>query len=124
MFAWSITTSMPGRSSPRPKRDHERYNITMITKADIFKHRDEIIAVAKRYGASDIRIFGSVVRGDATEISDLDLVVRFDDKRTLLDHAGLIGALEDHLGIRVDVIDADGMPPRFRAQVERDALAL
>ena len=96
----------------------------MITKADVFKHRDEIITVAKRYGASDIRLFESVARGDATEISDLDLVVRFDDTRTLLDHAGLIGALEDHLGIRVDVIDADGMPPRFRAEVERDGVEL
>ena len=49
----------------------------MITKDDIVKHRDEIIAIAKRYGAFDIRMFGSVARGDAGDASDLDLIVRF-----------------------------------------------
>jgi hypothetical protein len=96
----------------------------MITKDDIFKRREEIVAVARRYGASDIRIFGSVARGDATEASDVDLIVRFDPGRTLLDHAGLIGALADLLGAQVDVIDQDGMRARFRAIVERVAVPL
>jgi predicted nucleotidyltransferase len=100
------------------------YDSIMLTRDDIRRRREEIIAVANRYGASNIRIFGSVARGDATDSSDLDLVVKFDDKRTLLDHAGLKGALEDFLGVDVDVIDADGMPPRLRTEVERDALPL
>ena len=96
----------------------------MLTKDDILKRRDEILAVARRNGASDVRIFGSVARGDTTDASDLDLVVTFDRGRTLLDHAGLIGDLEDLLGVKVDVIDADGMRPRFRAVVEKEALPL
>jgi predicted nucleotidyltransferase len=96
----------------------------MITREDMRKRRDEIIAIAKRYGASDIRIFGSVARGDNAEGSDLDIVVRFESGRTLLDHAGLIGKLEDLLGVKVDVIDADGMGPRFRAVVERESVLL
>ncbi|HEX4123156.1 MAG TPA: nucleotidyltransferase domain-containing protein [Tepidisphaeraceae bacterium] len=54
----------------------------MVTKEDIFKRRTEIIAMAKRHGASDVRIFGSVARGDAGETSDLDLVVKFEPHRT------------------------------------------
>ena len=96
----------------------------MITREFIQRNRDAILEIARRYGASDIRLFGSVARGDAAESSDVDLIVRFEPHRSLLDHAGLIGALEDFLGVKVDVIDADGMRPRFRAVVERDALPL
>ena len=96
----------------------------MVTREFVTGKRAAILEIARRHGAYDVRIFGSVARGDANESSDLDLVVRFDDARTLLDHAGLIGDLEDLLGVKVDVIDADGMRPRFRAAVEREALPL
>jgi len=96
----------------------------MITKEDILKRRDAILRIARRRGAHDVRLFGSVARGDATERSDLDLIVKFEPGRTLLDHAGLIGDLEDLLGTKVDVIDADGMRPRFRAVVENEASPL
>jgi uncharacterized protein len=96
----------------------------MVTRESIRLKREAILEIARRYGASDVRIFGSVARGDATETSDLDLIVRFEPGRSLLDHAGLIGALEDFLGVKVDVIDADGMRTRFRTVVEREALPL
>ncbi len=96
----------------------------MNTRADIIARREEIISLGKRYGASDFRIFGSVARGEATPESDVDLIVRFEPGRSLFDHAGLIGELEDFLGMKVDVIDADGMRPRFRAVVEREAISL
>jgi uncharacterized protein len=96
----------------------------MLTKEEIFQRREAIIAMAKRHGASDIRIFGSVARGDAAQTSDLDLIVKFEPRRTLLDHAGLIGDLEDYLGVKVDVIDAEGMQQRFRDAVEREAVPL
>jgi predicted nucleotidyltransferase len=96
----------------------------MVTKDDILKRRNEIIAVAQRSGASNIRIFGSVARGDTTEQSDLDLLVRFEPGRSLLDHGGLLMDLRELLGIKVDVIDEDGMRPRFRQQVMKDAVPL
>ena len=96
----------------------------MITRDDILKRREEIIAVAKRYGASDIRIFGSVARGDSTEASDVDLIVRFEPGRSLLDHGGLLMDLRELLGIKVDVIDEEAMRPRFRQHVMREAVAL
>lgn len=93
----------------------------MITQDDIRKRREEIIAVAQRYGASDIRIFGSVARGDADERSDLDLIVRFEPGRSLLDHGGLVMDLRELLGRRVDVIDEEAMRPRFRDHVMKEA---
>ena len=96
----------------------------MLTKADIFLRRDEILGVARRYGASDIRLFGSVARGDATDDSDLDLIVRFEPGRSLLDHGGLLMDLQELLGIKVDVIDEDAMRPRFRKHVMKEAVAI
>jgi len=96
----------------------------MITEQDSRRRREAILEVARRHGAHDVRIFGSVARGEAAEGSDLDLIVRFEPHRSLLDHAGLIGDLEDLLGVKVDVIDADGMRPRFRTVVEKEAVPL
>ena len=95
-----------------------------ITRQTLQEERATILEIARRHGARDVHIFGSVARGEAGEESDLDIIVRFDAGRTLLDHAGLIGDLEDLLGVKVDVIDADGMRPRFRSVVEKDAFAL
>jgi len=96
----------------------------MITKADILKRRDEIIAAGKRHGASNFRLFGSVARGDAVEDSDVDLIVHFEPERSLIDHGGLIDDLEELLGIKVDVISEGGMRDRFRHEVMKDAVAL
>lgn len=96
----------------------------MIDRGDIVKRRDEIIAIARRYGASDIRIFGSVARGDATEDSDLDLVVRLEPGRSLLDQGGLLMDLRDLLGVQVDVIDEDALSGRFEREVRREAMPL
>jgi uncharacterized protein len=96
----------------------------MLTKADIFQRRDEILAVARRYGASNVRLFGSVARGDATADSDLDLIVRFEPNRSLLDQGGLLMDLQELLGVEVDVIDEDAMRPRFRQHVLKEVVAL
>ncbi len=95
-----------------------------MAREDLILKREAILEIAQRYGAHHVRLFGSVARGESTEASDVDIIVRFEPGRTLMDHAGLIGQLEDLLGVRVDVIDADGMRPRFRAVVEREALPL
>lgn len=96
----------------------------MFTQEMLVQRRADVLRIAEQHGAYDVRFFGSVARGDAGESSDLDLFVRFDASRTLLDHAALIGDLQDLLGVGVDVIDANGMPPRFRAVVEKEALPL
>jgi predicted nucleotidyltransferase len=69
--------------------------------------RDDIVAVASRHHASNVRVFGSVATGSDTPSSDLDLLVHFSDEASLYDQVGLTLELEDLLGVRVDVI-SDG----------------
>lgn len=75
----------------------------VTTLEDIRVKREEIFAIAARYGASDVRLFGSVVRGDANVQSDVDFLVSFPANYRLLDHAGLLAELQDLLGVSVDV---------------------
>ena len=96
----------------------------MVTKDDILQRREEIIALARKYGASDVRIFGSVARGDSTETSDLDLLVRFEEGRSLFDHGGLLMDLRDLLGMKVDVVSEGGLRDRFRDHVLKEAIPL
>ena len=96
----------------------------MITQAIVLQHRDAILAIARRYGASDVRMFGSVARGDSTESSDLDLIVRFEPDRSLFDHGSLLMDLQDLLGVKVDVISEGGMRERFRKHVMGEAVPL
>jgi predicted nucleotidyltransferase len=86
--------------------------------------REQILAVVARNGASNVRIFGSVARGESDEKSDLDILVAFEPGRSLLDHAGLIIELEALLGCKVDVVSDKGLRPRMRDTVLRDALPL
>ena len=96
----------------------------MPTKADILQRRDEIIAVAKRYGASDLRIFGSVARGDANAVSDIDLLVRFEAGRSLFDQGGLLMELRPLLGVNVDVVSEGALTGRFGQIVRKEAVPL
>ena len=96
----------------------------MITEQIIREKRDAMLEIARRYGAHDIRVFGSVARGDAAENSDLDLIVRFEPGRSLFDHGGLIMDLQDLLGVRVDVVSEGGMRERFRNHVMKEVIPL
>jgi hypothetical protein len=92
-------------------------------RARVFALRDEILAAAERNGARNVRLFGSVARGDAGSDSDVDLLVEFEPGRTLLDQAGLILELRDLLGVQVDVVDAGGLKPRD-AHIRAEAVSL
>jgi predicted nucleotidyltransferase len=96
----------------------------LLSREALIEKRDAILEIARRYGAHDIRVFGSVARGDATEESDLDLIVRFDDGRTLLDHGGLLMDLRRFLGIKVDVIDEGALTGRFGEIARKEAVPL
>ena len=80
--------------------------------------------VCRRWKIAELEVFGSVARGDATEDSDLDIIVRFDPGRSLLDHGGLVMDLRELLGVKVDVIDEDGMRERFRRHALKEAIPL
>jgi uncharacterized protein len=88
------------------------------------QRRAEILAIAQRRGAKNIRVFGSIARGEAGPDSDVDLVVEFETGTSLMDHGELIMDLEEALGCRVDVVSARGMRERLKARVEKEAVAL
>ena len=87
-------------------------------------HRQEILSRAKKYGARNVRIFGSVARGDAREDSDIDVLVDLESGRSLLDLGGLLMDLQDLLGRRVDVVTAKGLRDRIRSRVLKEAVPL
>jgi predicted nucleotidyltransferase len=64
------------------------------------ERREEILRLAERRGALNLRVFGSVARGEANEHSDLDLLVAWEPGRSLMDHAGLVQGLQELLGMR------------------------
>ncbi|WP_299287574.1 nucleotidyltransferase family protein [Thermoflexus sp.] len=86
--------------------------------------REEILEVCARYGARQVRVFGSVARGEADEQSDIDFLVELEPGRTLLDLGGLQYDLEQLLGRRVDVVTERGLKPRIRERVLREAVPL
>ncbi len=84
--------------------------------------RAEILRVASRHGASDVRVFGSVARGEADRESDIDFLVELETGRSLLDLGGLQMELESLLGRRVDVVTVRGLKARIRERVLREAV--
>jgi predicted nucleotidyltransferase len=75
------------------------------------ERRSELLAAAARRGASNLRIFGSVARGDDSAGSDIDFLVDFEASRSLVDVAGLILDLQGILDVPVDVIEASTLRP-------------
>ena len=91
----------------------------------IAKHRDAILALAAKHGATNVRVFGSVARGDEKPESDLDVIVRFPDGGSLARLCGLADDLELLLGCKVDLMtDHRWIGPRLRRNIEEDAIAV
>jgi predicted nucleotidyltransferase len=86
--------------------------------------REDILRMASEYGAYNVRIFGSVARGDADEQSDLDLLVDMETGRSLFDLGGLLTDLEDLLGCPVDIVTEKGLRNRIRDRVLQEAIIL
>ena len=91
---------------------------------DLRSRRSEIIETARARGASRVRVFGSVARGDATASSDVDFLVDLDDGRGLFDLGGLLMDLQELLGCEVDVVTEAGMRSRVSERVLCDAVDL
>jgi predicted nucleotidyltransferase len=96
----------------------------MTTQQTVFDHRDEILRIAERHGATNVRVFGSVARGTAGAESDLDLLVDVGPNRSPWFPGGLIMDLEDLLGCRVDVATGDALHRRIRDRVLMEARPL
>lgn len=89
--------------------------------AAVLEKKGEILKIAAKHGARNVRIFGSVVRGEARSDSDVDFLVDMEPGRTLLDMGGLLMDLRDLLGREVDVVTEQGLKPRIRERVLNEA---
>jgi len=96
----------------------------MLTHELLKAKREEILRIAARHGARNVRVFGSVVRGEAGPESDVDFLVELEPGRSLLDHAALMIELEELLGCSVDVASERGLRARMREHVLREAVPL
>jgi uncharacterized protein len=90
----------------------------------LHEKRNEILEIATRHGASDVRVFGSVARGAASAESDVDLLVRPGAKTSPWFPAGLILDLEELLGRKVDVVTEGGLHWYIRDRILAEAVPL
>ena len=91
-----------------------------MDQGQIIEHIQAHRARLTELGVSSLSLFGSVVRGDSTETSDIDLLVRFDGRATFDRYMDLKLFLEDLLGRRVDLVTDQALREEVRAQVEQE----
>ncbi len=98
--------------------------IIPISLENLRDYRLVIVNLAAQYGAYNVRVFGSVARGEADLDSDVDFLVDLEMGRSLLDLGGLLMDLQELLGCRVDVVTEKGLRQRIRDRVLREAVVL
>ena len=96
----------------------------MVASKLLTEKRDEILRLATKCGARNVRVFGSFARGDEKPDSDIDFLVDLDDDRSLMDVGGLLMDLQELLGRPVDVVTQRGLRERIRATVLKEAVDL
>lgn len=90
----------------------------------IIEHRDALLSLAKRHGLSNVRVFGSMARGDANADSDIDLLVELQPGVSGLALGGMLVDVEALLGRRADVLTVGFLPPGLRERVLQEAIPL
>jgi uncharacterized protein len=96
----------------------------MDLKTLLKQKRELVLETAACYGAYDMRVFGSAARGETDGASDIDLLVKLEPGRSLMDLGGLLYDLQNLLGTEVDVVTEKGLRARIREQVLREAIPL
>ena len=86
--------------------------------------RDQILAIARQHGARNVRVFGSLARGEGKRDSDLDVLLELEPGRSLLDIVAIKQDLEDLLNTKVDVVTETAVSPYIRDQILRQAISL
>lgn len=105
-------------------RDKSALRPTPVDLRVLASRREAILSAARRRGAFNVRVFGSVARGEATSGSDVDFLVDLEPGRSLLDLGGLLMDLEEVVGSPVDVVTEKGLRPRLRQRVLSEAITL
>jgi hypothetical protein len=96
----------------------------MSLEESLNRKREEILGLASKYGAYNVRVFGSVARGESDAHSDIDFLVDMESGRSLLDLGGLLMELQALLGCPVDIVTEKGLRQRIRERVLSEAVPL
>jgi len=96
----------------------------MNIKHDLFEKREEILRIARKHGVGNVRVFGSVVRGEASDASDIDLLIDVTGPTTPWFPGGLVAELEDLLDCRVDIVETEALNKDLRGIVLEEAVPL
>lgn len=102
------------RPRPRPRR--------RVTIDELRRRRGDVYLIAERYGVSNVRVFGSVARGEADDRSDLDLLIDVAPGRGLFTLTGFALDVEDLLGVFTQVVTVPGLKARIRDRVLTEAV--
>jgi hypothetical protein len=105
---------------PCPPYKKKPMNLSQLLQ----QNRRQVLEIAAGHGARNVRLFGSVARGEATETSDLDLLIEMAPERTLLDVIAIKQDLEELLGCKVDVVTEAAISPYLRDKVLHEAVRL
>ena len=95
-----------------------------MTMAELREFREEILDIARNRGISDVRVFGSVARGDARPDSDGDFLVEVEPGRSILAVGGFLEEVSELLGRPVNVVSAGGLSGNFGSHVRAEATPL
>lgn len=95
-----------------------------VTVDELRAHHDEIYSIAEKYGVSNIRVFGSVARGEADDNSDLDLVIDVSRGHGYFAMAGFALDVEELLGVFTQVVTPNGIKTRMRDRILAEAVAI
>ena len=95
-----------------------------MTMAELREFREEILDIARNRGISDVRVFGSVARGDARPDSDVDFLVEVEPGRSILAVGGFLDEVSELLGRPVNVVSAGGLSGNFGSHVRAEATPL
>jgi predicted nucleotidyltransferase len=93
-------------------------------KRELLEKRDEILRIARRHGVGRVRVFGSVARDEASDTSDIDLLIDVTGPTTPWFPGGLVAELEELLDCRVDVVESESVNKELRAAVLKEAVPL
>jgi predicted nucleotidyltransferase len=96
----------------------------MASAKAVSEKREEIVKVAALRGARNVRLFGSLARGEESADSDVDLLVDMEEGRSLLDLSHLLQDMEELLGCRVHVVEPEGLDWAIRERIIKKAVPL
>ncbi len=95
-----------------------------MSLAKLKKYRKDISKIASLHGAKNIKVFGSVVRGEQNQNSDIDFVVEMEKERTILNRIALMQDLKKLLGQEVDVVTYKSLREKIKHEIFKDAVEL